>query len=509
MTVHHIIPPYLLEHLERTAPDPTLRARYRQSLQHDATFRTRPATEAAAAETAGGLQRSVHDAQHETSLPGTLVRAEGAEAVEDAAVNEAYDGTGATWTMYKECFDRDSIDGAGLPLISTVHYDRDYANAFWDGSQMVFGDGDGEIFGGFTGSVDVTGHELTHGVTQYTANLAYEGQSGALNESISDVFGSLAKQHQLGQTAADADWLIGAGIFRPGVQGVALRSMAAPGTAYDDPRLGKDPQPAHMSDYVETTEDNGGVHINSGIPNRAFYLVATALGGNAWSEAGRIWYTTLTSGDLPETADFTTFATATQSAAATLYGPNSPQQTAVTTAWQQVGVLTQPTEPPTNQPPDEPPADQSPTDQPPADQSPTDQPADESPADHSPSDQPADEPPADQSPTDRPADEPPADQPQGEPSADQPPAESSTDQPPAESSTDQPQAEPSTDQPQAEPSTAPASGNPTSDDSTPDDGVSDEALAAESAELMRAANALDTNPPPAPPAPPAPSPSTD
>ncbi|MEU0090291.1 M4 family metallopeptidase [Kribbella sp. NPDC006257] len=450
MTVHHIIPPYLLEHLERTAPDPTLRARYRQSLQHDATFRTRPATDAAAAEIAGGLHRSVHDAQHETSLPGTLVRAEGAEAVEDAAVNEAYDGTGATWTMYKECFDRDSIDGAGLPLISTVHYDRDYANAFWDGSQMVFGDGDGEIFGGFTGSVDVTGHELTHGVTQYTANLAYEGQSGALNESISDVFGSLAKQHHLGQTAADADWLIGAGIFRPGVQGVALRSMAAPGTAYDDPRLGKDPQPAHMSDYVETTEDNGGVHINSGIPNRAFYLVATALGGNAWSEAGRIWYATLTSGDLPETVDFTTFATATQAAATTLYGPNSPQQTAVTTAWQQVGVLTQPTDPSTNQPTDEPPADQSPTDQPPADQSPTDQPA-------------------------------------GEPPTDQPPAEPSTDQPPA----------------------APSSGNPTSDDSTPDDAVSDEALAAESAELMRAANALDTSTPPAPPAPPAASPSTD
>jgi hypothetical protein len=115
--------------------------------------------------------------------------------------------------------------------------------------------------------------------------------------------------------------------------------MAAPGTAYDDPRLGKDPQPANMSDYVETTEDSGGVHINSGIPNRAFYLVATELGGNAWSEAGRIWYATLTSGNLPDTADFTTFAEATQSAATTLYGADSPQLTAVTTAWQEVGVL--------------------------------------------------------------------------------------------------------------------------------------------------------------------------
>jgi Zn-dependent metalloprotease len=341
MRVHHIIPPYLLEHLERTADDPNLRARYRQSLQNDAAFRTRPGFDASAAAVEGpaGLRREVHDAEHETSLPGALVRAEGADRVADTSVNQAYDGTGATWTMYKECFDRDSIDGAGLPLISTVHYDRDYANAFWDGSQMVFGDGDGEIFGDFTGSIDVTGHELTHGVTQYTANLAYEGQSGALNESISDVFGSLAKQHHLGQTAADADWLIGAGIFQPDVQGVALRSMAAPGTAYDDPRLGKDPQPADMSGYVETTEDSGGVHINSGIPNRAFYLVATALGGNAWSEAGRIWYATLTSGNLPDTADFTTFAEASQSAATTLYGADSPQLTAVTNAWQEVGVL--------------------------------------------------------------------------------------------------------------------------------------------------------------------------
>ncbi|QNE19758.1 M4 family metallopeptidase [Kribbella qitaiheensis] len=362
MRVHHIVPPYLLAHLERTAPDPNLRARYRQSLQNDAEFRARPgtATSATASEGSGGLRRQVHDAEHETSLPGALVRAEGADAVADAiadaTVNQAYDGTGATWTMYKECFERDSIDGAGLPLISTVHYDRDYANAFWDGSQLIFGDGDGEIFGDFTKSIEVTGHELTHGVTQYTANLAYEGQSGALNESISDVFGSLAKQHHLGQAAADADWLIGAGIFQPGVQGVALRSMAAPGTAYDDPRLGKDPQPSHMSAYVETTEDSGGVHLNSGIPNYAFYLVATELGGNAWSEAGRIWYATLTSGTLPETADFTTFAEATQSAATTLFGADSRQLTAVTTAWNQVGVLTtSPADSPAD--PAEPPAD--------------------------------------------------------------------------------------------------------------------------------------------------------
>ncbi|WP_343238497.1 M4 family metallopeptidase [Streptomyces sp. SID13031] len=343
MTVHHIVPPYLLEHLERTADDPNLRARYRQSLQHDAVLRSRPAAfgqgSAQLEGSEAGARRVVHDAENGTCLPGTPARREGDPAVADETVNRAYDGTGATWTMFKECFGRDSVDGAGLPLNSTVHFDRGYANAFWDGAQMVFGDGDGEIFGDFTRSIDVTGHELTHGVTQYTAGLVYEGQSGALNESLSDVFGSLAKQHHLGQSAAEADWLIGAELFRPGVAGVALRSMKAPGTAYDDPRLGRDPQPAHMSGFVETTDDNGGVHLNSGIPNHAFYLLATTLGGNAYEKPGQIWYTTLTSGTLTPTTTFTTFAEATHRTASTMYGPTSPETTAVTQAWQSVGVL--------------------------------------------------------------------------------------------------------------------------------------------------------------------------
>src|SRR4029079_944922 len=134
---------------------------------------------------------------------------------------------------------------------------------------------------------------LTHGVTQDEAQLVYSNQSGALNESLSDVFGSLIKQFSLNQTADQADWLIGAGLLTKQVNGVALRSMKAPGTAYNDPVLGKDPQPAHMKDYVNTISDNGGVHINSGIPNHAFYLIATQIGGNAWEKAGQIWYLTL------------------------------------------------------------------------------------------------------------------------------------------------------------------------------------------------------------------------
>src|SRR5919202_3361246 len=149
-----------------------------------------------------------------------------------------------------------------MDLIGTVHYDKDHDNASWNGSQMIFGDGDGQYFNRFTLAIDVMGHELTHGVTGNTARLEYHDQPGALNESMSDVFGSLVKQYASSpqQTAQQADWLIGAGLFTTRVNGVALRSMKAPGTAYDDPTLGRDPQPAHMSNYDNTTADNGGVH---------------------------------------------------------------------------------------------------------------------------------------------------------------------------------------------------------------------------------------------------------
>jgi Zn-dependent metalloprotease len=224
-----------------------------------------------------------------------------------------------------------------LRLDSTVHYGEKYDNAFWNGQQMVYGDGDGNFFNRFTISLDIIGHELTHGVTQYEAALAYRGQAGALNESMSDVFGSLVKQFALKQTAAQADWLIGAGLLSAKVKGVALRSMKAPGTAYNDPVLGKDPQPAHMKDYHKMISDNGGVHINSGIPNHAFYLLATALGGPAWERAGRIWYITLRD-KLRSRANFQTAANALYHTAGELFGASGPEQKAVYDAWGQVGI---------------------------------------------------------------------------------------------------------------------------------------------------------------------------
>jgi Zn-dependent metalloprotease len=291
--------------------------------------------------------RSVHDAGGGTALPGTLVRAEGEEPTGDVSADEAYDGLGATWELFERAFDRDSLDGEGLGLVATVHYGQDFLNAFWDGQQMIFGDGDGIRFASFTGAVDVIGHELTHGVVQYTAGLIYVAQPGALHESIADCFGAMVKQRVLGQEAVDADWLIGEGIFTDAVQGEALRSMKGPGTAYDDPVLGKDPQPDSMAHYADLphdeANDNGGVHINSGIPNRAFYLAATGIGGRSWEGAGPLWYDALTRGGLSKDADFATFAEATLAAAASRHGESSPQHEAVEQAWRTVGVLTAPT----------------------------------------------------------------------------------------------------------------------------------------------------------------------
>ncbi|MQA04790.1 MAG: peptidase M4 family protein [Streptosporangiales bacterium] len=329
-----IVPPFLLDALGR-ADDTAMSSRALHTLQTDQAVRTARARAAKVTEE-NEPNRTIYDANNAETLPGDVVREENEEPTGDDAVDDSYAHLGATWRFFSEAYDRNSINGRGLPLLATVHYGEEYQNAFWNGDQMVFGDGDGTVFLAFTGPLDITAHELTHGVTQYTANLAYENQAGALNESMSDVFGVLTKQHKLEQTADQADWLIGKGLLGPDINGKALRSMAEPGTAYDDPQLGKDPQPATMDDYVDTTDDNGGVHINSGIPNHAFYLAATALGGNAWERAGLVWYQVLTSGDLATDADFATFAELTVDQAGSL---DKEVQDAVKKAWTDVKVL--------------------------------------------------------------------------------------------------------------------------------------------------------------------------
>jgi len=344
-----ILPPDILERVIIQG-SPEQRARALRTLARDNALRSVRAQNSVLRAQGGKLlkqhvveggrpARTIFDCGHtEDPARARVARSEGDDPIGDQAIDEAYDGLGATYRLFWDAYERDSIDDEGLPLKGYVHYGNGYDNAFWDGQEMVFGDGDGELFNRFTIAVDVIGHELAHGVTEDEAQLVYFRQSGALNESASDVFGSLVKQYALGQKATEADWLIGAGLIA-GAPDQALRSMKAPGTAYDHPKLGHDSQPGHMDGYVQTTSDNGGVHTNSGIPNHAFYLAAINIGGHAWEVAGRIWYEALRDPRLGPTAQFRTFARITLRAAQRLgYATSSSEYQAVSEAWAQVGL---------------------------------------------------------------------------------------------------------------------------------------------------------------------------
>jgi Zn-dependent metalloprotease len=335
-----IIPPHILRHLAETGDSRTKDLAFR-ALNLSAHFRGQRQVLGQVAilgtTPTGDRQRTIYDAMHDVTLPGDRVRGENDGPTGDVAANEAFDFSGDTYDFFKDIFQRNSIDDRGLRLDSTVHYGDEYTNAFWNGQQMVYGDGDSQVFTRFTASLDVVGHELTHGITQHEAALDYQGESGALNEHFSDVFGSLVKQYHSKQSAAQADWLIGKELLMPGIPGVALalRSMKAPGTAYDSPLMGRDPQPDHMKNFVHTQDDHGGVHINSGIPNKAFYTFAVGLGGNAWEQAGKIWYVTLCN-ELSSNATFQDCADKTYKVARDLFGADVADK--VRKAWRVVGL---------------------------------------------------------------------------------------------------------------------------------------------------------------------------
>jgi Zn-dependent metalloprotease len=348
-SIYCVVPPVVLDRIARNgtdeqrgwaldtlARDQSIRAaRIQGAVQRAAAPKT---LEAFWPQEGGQPNRTIFNASNGENVAGEIARREGDAPTGDEAVDEAYDGLGATYECLWDVFERHSLDDAGMPLNAVVHFGQNYDNAFWDGQRMVFGDGDGSLFTRFTRSLDVIGHELGHGVVEDEAGLNYWQQSGALNESVADVLGTLVKQHKLGQTVDQADWLVGAEILGPDVEGQALRSLAAPGTAFDDDVLGKDPQPAHIDQYVETTADNGGVHINSGIPNHAFYTAAMALGGRAWERAGWIWYAALRDPRVKPTARFLTFARATIRAARRMYGDAGEEVRAVKDGWAKVGI---------------------------------------------------------------------------------------------------------------------------------------------------------------------------
>lgn len=236
-----------------------------------------------------------------------------------AAVDANY-YAGQVYDFYQKNFNRNSYDGKGAAITSVVHFNKNYNNAFWNGQYMVYGDGDGKTFTALSGANDVIAHELTHAVTETTANLAYENQPGALNESFSDVFGYFVDPE---------DWLIGEDVYTPSIAGDALRSLSNPET-YN--------QPSTMANYqnLPNTEegDYGGVHTNSGIPNKAAYFTISKVGV---AKSEQIYYRALTQ-YLTSNAQFVDAKKALAQAAADLYGANSTEQTAVTSAWNAVGV---------------------------------------------------------------------------------------------------------------------------------------------------------------------------
>lgn len=293
------VPPYVQQELSKRASGPAADAEQTKLANDARQHRTQAVQKTSASgplgvasslapAASGTSRRELYDCEHGTKQRLTEIRTEGEPETDDVDATNAYDSAGTVRSFLTTVLNRSSIDNNQLDLILNVHYGNNFNNAFWDGDEMTFGDGDGVIFSGFARSLDVIGHELAHGVTQYTAGLDYEGEPGALNESYSDVFGSAITQWANGETAENADWLIGDEIMGPQLYGEALRSMRHPGTAYDNPILGKDPQPAHYKDRYTGTADHGGVHRNSGIPNRAFYLAASELGDTI--QATRIWY---------------------------------------------------------------------------------------------------------------------------------------------------------------------------------------------------------------------------
>lgn len=279
---------------------------------------------------------NTYTANYRSTTTGTLMTSPSTTVSDPAAVS-AHSYAEVVYDFYKNLFNRNSLDNRGMSINSIVHYGRNYNNAFWNGYKMIYGDGDGSDFTFLSGDLDVVAHEMTHGVTSNSANLAYENQSGALNESMSDVLGVLVQTYDKynvangGQwTFNSADWVVGDEVYTPGVAGDALRSLANP-TLYD--------QPAHMNNYqnLPNTQngDWGGVHINSGIPNKAAYSLAQNIG---CEKTARIYYRALTV-YFNSTTNFSQARLGLIQAATDLYGTNSTEAQAVSNAFTSVGIL--------------------------------------------------------------------------------------------------------------------------------------------------------------------------
>lgn len=333
--------------LKKFSKDKKLSAKARKGFADAARFETewRKAREVKSLVTASALKMlpsgltkvpskapvvSVFDCKQHTTLPGTPISNPGSST--DPTSKRTFKETTSLAQFYKTVFGRNSIDNAGLALISSIHYSVKYNNAFWNGDQMTYGDGDGNIFVDFTKSDDVVGHEITHGVTQHTLGLAYHDEPGGLNESISDVFGSMFRQWEAGQDVAHADWLIGKEIMGPGAISrgyTCLRDLSNPAASHC-----LSPQPTNFSQYRNGMDP----HSSSGIPNFAFYKAAMAIGGKSWIILGKIWYKSVTGFGPSPNMTMKQFANRTRSVAGSLFRTRPAIKKAVDKAWLDVGL---------------------------------------------------------------------------------------------------------------------------------------------------------------------------
>lgn len=281
-------------------------------------------------ELAASPQVTAYDCKHTQTLPGSPLKSP--KTSKDTSVARCVKETGSVAKFYQSAFGRNSIDNAGMTMMSSVHYGSNYNNAMWNGQQMVYGDGDNKIFVDFTKGNDVIGHELTHGVTQHSLQLAYTGDAGGLNESISDCFGSMFRQWEAGQDVNAADWLIGSDIMGAVAKAKGykcLRNMANPA---DKSALA--PQPALYAQITPGMDP----HYSSGPPNLAFYTACKTLGGKSWEQVGQVWYTVLTTSGAQPHITIPKFAARCRQVAAQLYPKQPAVAAAVDAGWKKIGV---------------------------------------------------------------------------------------------------------------------------------------------------------------------------
>jgi Zn-dependent metalloprotease len=330
--------------LERFAAEKDLSAEVRKNLQDSAKIShelrelrkqagqlTNVTTAAAAlVELAAAPQVTVYDCKTTSTLPGTAVANPGGSS--DQTAKRTFGETTKVAKFYKEVFNRNSIDNAGMTMMSSIHYGVKYNNAMWNGSQMVYGDGDGALFVDFTHGDDVIGHELTHGVTQHSLQLAYSDDAGGLNESMSDCFGSMFRQWEKKQDVKAADWLIGHDIIGPTAKSkgfTCLRDMANPAAKHC-----LAPQPTKYSQITPGMDP----HYSSGPPNLAFCTACKTLGGHSWEKVGQVWYRSLTGFGPTPNMKMKAFADRTRQVAHTMYSGTPAIGSAIDTGWKQVGL---------------------------------------------------------------------------------------------------------------------------------------------------------------------------